>query len=215
MQGARQVKASPLGSSTLFVFVKPPSLDALESRLRGRGSEDDQSVRRRLDNATEELRSADDADFVDTTIVNDDVDAAYRELCAALAAHLGVTVDVGADGDAAAAPAAASADAVAPRSPDADDAPMLKAAGDEVDAGAGQMGSDAGPSGSALDLAGVGAAGGGGSERGSAENATDYLNTTVVTALREALGALNESRPADPMQFLIEELSRMKAQQPA
>ena len=170
-------------------------------------------MRRRLDNATEELRSADDADFVDTTIVNDDVDAAYRELCAALAAHLGVTVDAGADGDAAAAPARASADAVAPRNADADDALMPTAAGDEVGAGAGPMGGDEGPSGSALDLAGV--AGGGGSERGNAENATDYLNTTVVTALREALGALNETRPADPMQFLIEELSRMKAQQPA
>lgn len=200
LQGARQVKASPLGSSTLFVFIKPPSLDALESRLRGRGSEDDSSVRRRLETATDELRAAEDSGLVDITVVNDDVSTAYRELCEALSTHLGVPVEPQAQGDASGAERGGNA-------------PDTTATIDGQVAGAGAAAADAGSSG--LGVSGADGDAAVGSGDASEPNATEYLHTTVVAALKEALTALNDTRPADPMQFLIDELSRLKAQQPA
>lgn len=68
LQGARQVKRS-LPEARL-VFLTPPSWEELVSRLRGRGTEDEQTQRRRLVTARHELESVAEADFV---VVNDDV----------------------------------------------------------------------------------------------------------------------------------------------
>ena len=53
MQGARQVRQSPLRA--IFVFIAPPSLEELERRLRGRGTESEEQVATRLQTAKEEL----------------------------------------------------------------------------------------------------------------------------------------------------------------
>jgi Dpy-30 motif len=82
---------------------------ALEVRLRGRGSEDDATIRTRLENAAAELAAAQDAGLVSHVVVNEDVDAAYGELCKLLSAHLGVPVQAGAAGTEAAAGGAAPA----------------------------------------------------------------------------------------------------------
>src|SRR3954466_9895495 len=52
-QGARQIKAAVPGA--VGVFILPPSLTELERRLRGRGTEDEQTTRRRLQNAKGEI----------------------------------------------------------------------------------------------------------------------------------------------------------------
>ncbi len=75
VQGARQLKARI--SDAVAVFVLPPSLAELESRLRGRGSESDESVARRMRNAVGELSHYAGFDYV---VVNDDLDAASREM---------------------------------------------------------------------------------------------------------------------------------------
>lgn len=75
LQGARAVRAA-LPEAKL-VFLEPPDFHVLERRLRGRGTEDPQSVARRLERARVELAAADEFDRV---IVNDDVTRAAAEL---------------------------------------------------------------------------------------------------------------------------------------
>jgi guanylate kinase len=75
VQGARQVKAAT--PCAYMVFVKPPSLAELERRLRTRGTETDQQVRRRLAKASDELSA--EPEF-DVSVVNDDLERAVREV---------------------------------------------------------------------------------------------------------------------------------------
>ncbi|SPQ27397.1 6bb12a44-74af-478e-8b05-eb51aca286de [Thermothielavioides terrestris] len=62
-----------------FVFIKPPNLEALEARLRGRGTEDEASIQRRLARARTELAYA-ETGVHDKIIVNDDLDKAFQDL---------------------------------------------------------------------------------------------------------------------------------------
>jgi guanylate kinase len=61
----------------LQVFLAPPSMADLEARLRGRGTESDEAIARRLARAAEEMAAAREFDHV---IVNDDVEAAVEAL---------------------------------------------------------------------------------------------------------------------------------------
>ncbi len=63
-------------SRALAVFVSPPSVEALEQRLRTRGTEDDATLRTRIDKALLEMTFADRFDAV---ITNDELEAACRE----------------------------------------------------------------------------------------------------------------------------------------
>jgi len=74
-QGARQIKARM--PEAVGVFILPPSLVELERRLRGRGTEDEETIRRRLEHADEELAAQKE---FDTTVVNDSVERAADEL---------------------------------------------------------------------------------------------------------------------------------------
>jgi len=60
------------------IFLRPSSLEELEKRLRGRGTEDDEAVRRRLEQAKNELALA---DWYRYQVVNDDLDRAVHEIC--------------------------------------------------------------------------------------------------------------------------------------
>jgi guanylate kinase len=62
----------------ITIFVHPSSLDELERRLRGRGTESDDSIQRRLEVARRELASA---DRYQHQVLNDDVDRAVQEIC--------------------------------------------------------------------------------------------------------------------------------------
>jgi guanylate kinase len=59
------------------VFLAPPNVAELERRLRGRGTETEESVQRRLAIAQTELAAEPECDLV---IVNDDVQAAAAQL---------------------------------------------------------------------------------------------------------------------------------------
>ncbi|MGM0506750.1 MAG: guanylate kinase [Bacteroidota bacterium] len=65
------------GEEALSVFIKPPSIDELERRLRARGTEDESSLQDRLNRAREELQWE---DRFDRKIVNDDLETAWNEL---------------------------------------------------------------------------------------------------------------------------------------
>jgi guanylate kinase len=60
----------------LSIFIMPPSIEVLAERLIGRGSESDESVKKRLDKAEEETSKS--GQF-DTIILNDDFEIACRE----------------------------------------------------------------------------------------------------------------------------------------
>ena len=75
VQGARQVReAMP---EAVQVFIAPPSLEALRTRLIGRGTDDQQEVERRLKVAEEELSAQSEFGHV---VVNDRLDDALDEL---------------------------------------------------------------------------------------------------------------------------------------
>jgi guanylate kinase len=78
VQGARQVRGQL--PDALLVFLKPPSWEELERRLRGRGTEPADVIARRLDTARIELAAEDE---FDVTIVNTSV-AETAEALAAL-----------------------------------------------------------------------------------------------------------------------------------
>ncbi len=48
VQGARQVRKQNNQIRAIFVFLKPPSLEELEKRLRGRGTESEDQIQTRL-----------------------------------------------------------------------------------------------------------------------------------------------------------------------
>ena len=78
MEGVKQVKRS--GISARYVFVAPPSDAELERRLRGRGTESEDSIRQRLARAQDELAFGRQPGAFDRVIVNDDLDAAVKAL---------------------------------------------------------------------------------------------------------------------------------------
>jgi guanylate kinase len=75
--GALNIKA--ISSGVVFVFIRPPSLAELETRLRGRGSETEQTLATRLARAESEIALSDRYDHI---IVNDDAERAIAELVA-------------------------------------------------------------------------------------------------------------------------------------
>ncbi|KAJ5591606.1 Guanylate kinase [Penicillium hispanicum] len=79
MDGVKQMRANPTINAR-YVFIKPPTFDALEKRLRGRGSEKDEDVQKRLAQAKNEIEYSDTPGVHDKIIVNDDLQKAYQEL---------------------------------------------------------------------------------------------------------------------------------------
>lgn len=74
-QGARQIIAHYPNAAT--VFILPPTLEELESRLRGRGTEDEETTQRRLRNAKREIAHYGLFDYV---VINDAVDDAHNRM---------------------------------------------------------------------------------------------------------------------------------------
>lgn len=62
------------------MFLSPPSLEVLEKRLRGRGTDDEDSVKRRLDQAEKEMAFAKEQGVHEKVVVNDNLDRAYQEV---------------------------------------------------------------------------------------------------------------------------------------
>jgi guanylate kinase len=75
VKGARQIRERL--PDALLVIVLPPSFDALGERLRGRGSDSEDVIRKRLEIAREELREARCYSYV---LINDVLERAVRDL---------------------------------------------------------------------------------------------------------------------------------------
>jgi guanylate kinase len=81
VQGARQVRDRV--PEALLILLVPPSLDELARRLRGRGTESEDKIARRLAEAAREL---DQRELFDHVVVNDDLRAASSQVAAIIEA---------------------------------------------------------------------------------------------------------------------------------
>jgi guanylate kinase len=80
-QGAQQIRK--LIPTVQWIFIFPPSIEALEERLRKRGQDDEDTIQRRLAAAHIELQHAHEADFI---VLNDSFEQALVDLKHILAA---------------------------------------------------------------------------------------------------------------------------------
>lgn len=74
-QGAQQIRQ--MIPEVQWIFIFPPSFEALEERLRKRGQDDEATIQRRLAAAHLELQHAHEADFI---VINDDFERALIDL---------------------------------------------------------------------------------------------------------------------------------------
>jgi guanylate kinase len=74
-QGARQVRR--LYPDCVGIFILPPSVEELERRMRARGQDSEEVIRRRVENAREELAHSGEFNYA---IINKDFDTARGEL---------------------------------------------------------------------------------------------------------------------------------------
>lgn len=81
-QGARQVRE--LYPDAIGIFILPPSLQALEERLTGRGTDAADVIARRMSKAVNEMSHYDEYEYV---IINDDFDQALQQLQAVFVAN--------------------------------------------------------------------------------------------------------------------------------
>ena len=80
MQGVKLVKKVTPSLNAKYLFIAPPSEDELERRLRGRQTDKEDAILKRLAQAKEELSYAKQPGAHDKIVVNDDLDRAYAEL---------------------------------------------------------------------------------------------------------------------------------------
>ena len=82
-QGALNVQKLFLKEGT-FIFLLPPSLAELENRIRGRGTETEESIQRRLKAAISEIPLGHNYDYV---VTNDVVEDAVNKICGIIEAE--------------------------------------------------------------------------------------------------------------------------------
>ena len=75
LEGARQIRKS--FPEALQIFIAPPDLSELEKRIRGRGTDSEESIRNRLAIANKELIAKKEFDAV---VINADIDQAFKEI---------------------------------------------------------------------------------------------------------------------------------------
>jgi len=81
-QGARQIRK--LFPDSLSVFILPPSLQALKTRLQGRAQDEEKVIARRMDDAVNEMSHYAEFDYL---VINDDFDVALADLNSIFKAH--------------------------------------------------------------------------------------------------------------------------------
>ena len=75
-QGTQQLYQR-METDVVRVFLLPPSIDALEARLRARGTDSDEVIRDRMARSRAEISHWDGYDYV---VVNDDMDVCFRQV---------------------------------------------------------------------------------------------------------------------------------------
>ena len=84
--GASQIRERVPGS--VLIFVEPPSMEELERRLRGRGTETEDRIRLRLETAAWEIEQR---DWFDHVVVNDELQRASSQVAAIIDASRSIS----------------------------------------------------------------------------------------------------------------------------
>jgi guanylate kinase len=95
VQGTKQLREAlvkldprhPIRRGFTDIFISPPSMEELEIRLRGRGTDEEKMILKRLANAAGEMEYAKEYSF---QIINDDLEKAYHELKTVILSGLGL-----------------------------------------------------------------------------------------------------------------------------
>ena len=83
-QGGQQVRNSSLSKDVISIFILPPSIAELESRLRNRAQDTDAVIQGRMSKSRDEISHWAEYDYV---IINRDIDAAEADLKTILSAE--------------------------------------------------------------------------------------------------------------------------------
>jgi len=83
-QGAAQIRSNVRGARVVSIFILPPSMGALEERLRRRAEDDQATVDLRMSQARHEIEHWEEYEYV---LVNNDLDACFRRLHAIVTAE--------------------------------------------------------------------------------------------------------------------------------
>lgn len=83
-QGGQQIRRSALGKDVVSIFILPPTIADLESRLRGRGQDSEEVIARRMAKSRDEISHWAEYDYV---IVNHELDQAENDLRTILTAE--------------------------------------------------------------------------------------------------------------------------------
>ena len=78
MEGVKQLKKSRL--SPRICFIQPPDVKTLEERLRGRGTDSEDAIQKRLAQAKNEIEYCKAEGKDDKVVVNDDLERAFEDL---------------------------------------------------------------------------------------------------------------------------------------
>lgn len=84
-QGALQLK-NKLGKDAVLIFINPPSIKDLETRIRQRGTDTEQQIQTRMDNAKKEMSESSKYDYV---IINDNLQDAVNGLKKIISGYIG------------------------------------------------------------------------------------------------------------------------------
>lgn len=84
VQGAATIK-SKYPEKSISIFVAPPDFDVLETRLRKRGTESDQEIKKRLNNARKELARSQEFEY---KVLNDSLERAALEIESIIRKHI-------------------------------------------------------------------------------------------------------------------------------
>lgn len=97
VQGVENVKASERidQSSVVYAMLIPPSVEELERRLRGRKTESEDQVSRRIKRAKEEIEYASKEGFWHAVLVNDTIESCYEKLVELVENQFRLTLSIG------------------------------------------------------------------------------------------------------------------------
>ncbi|MBN2040975.1 MAG: guanylate kinase [Spirochaetes bacterium] len=84
VQGAKKLKEILGSGNTVFVFISPPSIEGLRDRLKNRGTDSEEVINLRIQNAVNELNELNNFDYL---IVNNDIDESLLDLKAIMRAE--------------------------------------------------------------------------------------------------------------------------------
>ncbi|KAI3661413.1 hypothetical protein MP638_003886 [Amoeboaphelidium occidentale] len=76
-RGVQSIKKTDMNAN--YLFIRPPSVEVLEERLRKRGTETEESLKKRMEEMKGEMEYASQPGAYDVVIVNDDLERTYDE----------------------------------------------------------------------------------------------------------------------------------------